>query len=175
MATLPHPGRIEENSPVLWRGFVNHTSGRKTPVWAKVRISVACKRVVAAEPLPPGKPVQASQLRLEEWQGFPTRDEQPNSIEQISGRLPKHTIPEGAPITADLLQDAWEVERGEAVHVEVHSGAAQLSFVARAETPGRRGDLISIRNLKSGRLFSARVESKGKAVVDTGSTGEKPL
>ncbi|MFN7993817.1 MAG: flagellar basal body P-ring formation chaperone FlgA [Bryobacteraceae bacterium] len=175
LATLPHPAHAEENSPVLWRGFVSHGSGRKTPVWAKARISVACKRIVAVEPLTPGRPVEASQLRLEEWQGFPLRDEMPGSVEQISGRLPKHTIPQGAPVTADLLQDAWEVERGESVHIEVHSGAARLSFVARAETPGRRGDVISIRNLKSGRLFSARVESKGKAIVDAGTAGEKPL
>ena len=57
------------------------------------------------------------------------------------------------------------VRRGEAVTVEVRSGAARLSFAAQAESAGRAGDSVMIRNPQTGRLFSAKVEATGKVVL----------
>ena len=58
-----------------------------------------------------------------------------------------------------------EVRRGEPVDVEVHSGAAYLRFNARAESEGRAGEFVLIRNPSTGRVFPATVEAKGKVVV----------
>ena len=60
---------------------------------------------------------------------------------------------------------AMEVRRGEPVGVEVHSGAAHLKFIARAESEGRAGESVQVRNPATGRVFPATVEAKGKVVV----------
>jgi len=54
----------------------------------------------------------------------------------------------------------------------VISGAARLAFTGRAETPGRRGDVVTVRNPASKRTFPARVEAKGKVLVIPG--GSRP-
>ena len=58
-----------------------------------------------------------------------------------------------------------DVHRGERVSVEVTSGAALLRLRADAESAGRIGDAVLVRNPESGKLFQARVEGKGKVVV----------
>jgi len=61
-----------------------------------------------------------------------------------------------------------DVNRGEMVEVEVRSGAAHLAFTGKAESAGRSGDTIVIRNLSSNKVFQARIEGKGKAFLDAG-------
>jgi flagella basal body P-ring formation protein FlgA len=69
------------------------------------------------------------------------------------------------PILASMLVSPREVERGDKVTVEVSSGSARLSFDGTAQSPGRAGESILIRNPESGRLFHARVEAKGRVMV----------
>jgi hypothetical protein len=59
-----------------------------------------------------------------------------------------------------------EVEKGDAVAVEVQSGAAVLKFDAAAESGGKTGDLVVVRNPAGGARFRARVVAKGKVMVD---------
>ena len=58
-----------------------------------------------------------------------------------------------------------DVLRGEHVAVVVTSGAALLRFQADAESSGRRGDNVLVRNPDNGKLFQARVEGKGKVTI----------
>jgi len=58
-----------------------------------------------------------------------------------------------------------DVHRGDKVSVEVTSGAALVRLQADAESAGRVGDSVLIRNPENGKLFQARVEGKGKVVV----------
>ena len=57
------------------------------------------------------------------------------------------------------------MQRGDLVDVTAISGAAQLHVPALAETPGRQGDMISLKNPRSGKIFRARIEGKDKALV----------
>ncbi len=75
----------------------------------------------------------------------------------------KLTDPEtGTPVP---LTPPHEVERGDAVRVEVSSGGVLLAFDGAAETAGRAGDFILVKNPTTGRRFRARVESKGKVTL----------
>src|ERR1700733_925039 len=56
---------------VLWHGYVRYGDDHQFPVWAKVRITARITRVVAAANIPAGKPIQASQIRLETLEDFP--------------------------------------------------------------------------------------------------------
>jgi len=58
-----------------------------------------------------------------------------------------------------------EVERGEQVAVEVSSGSARLTFIAEAASAGRTGESVVVKNPENGRLFSAKVQAKGKVAI----------
>jgi flagella basal body P-ring formation protein FlgA len=66
-----------------------------------------------------------------------------------------------------MLHAPKDVQRGDVVQVEVHSGAALLKLEGRAETAGRRGDAIRVHSLVTGRSFSARIADKNRVVVTT--------
>lgn len=59
-----------------------------------------------------------------------------------------------------------EVERGDRVAVEVRSGPALLKFDGAAESGGKAGETVSVRNPVNGARFRARVVAKGKVLVD---------
>ena len=55
-----------------------------------------------------------------------------------------------APGRRSTWRSSWcrpDVNRGDMVEVEVRSGAAHLAFTGKAESAGRSGDTIVIRNL----------------------------
>jgi hypothetical protein len=64
-----------------------------------------------------------------------------------------------------------EINRGEQVAVQVQSGTIHLAFPARSESTGRNGEIVTLRNLTSNRLFAARVDGRGRAVVDLSGGG----
>jgi Chaperone for flagella basal body P-ring formation len=57
------------------------------------------------------------------------------------------------------------VHRGDKVAVTVSSGRVVLRFESQAESSGRTGDTVIIRNPENGSRFIARVEDRGKVVV----------
>jgi hypothetical protein len=57
------------------------------------------------------------------------------------------------------------VGRGDTVRVEVRSGGVLLAFDAAAESSGRAGEAVIVKNPANSRRFQARVEGKGKVSV----------
>jgi flagella basal body P-ring formation protein FlgA len=129
-----------------------------------VRITVSCTRLVAVENLRSGQPIEARAVALKTEKCFPRGDQAP-APEQVEGMQPVRPIAAGHEVRLDQLEPPNDINRGELVSVEVRIGATHLSFTARAESAGRAGDQVSIRNLQSNRVFQARVGGKGKALV----------
>lgn len=159
------------STPVTWRGYVLYDSTRRFAVWARVRLSATMPRVVAKEPLNPGKAIRKDQVTLETSEDFPLRNETARGLEEVIGRIPRRAVRAGLPILRSDLSEAFQVERGDTVRVTAVSGAAQLELEAIAEASGRQGDVISLRNPRSGKMFRARIESYGKAIVMVAPTG----
>jgi flagella basal body P-ring formation protein FlgA len=65
-----------------------------------------------------------------------------------------------------MLEAPNDVERGQTVAVEVHSGGAVVKAEAKAESAGHRGETIPVRNITSGTLFRAEIEGKGRVLVN---------
>ena len=158
-------------TPVTWRGYVLYDSTGRFAVWARVRISATMPRVVATEPLVPGKVIAKDQVRLETSEDFPLRNDTVRTLEEVIGRVPRRAVRMGLPVLRSDLTEAFQVERGETVAVTALAGAAQLQLEAVAEASGKQGDVISLRNPRSGKMFRARIEGKGKAIVMVGPTG----
>jgi hypothetical protein len=83
------------------------------------------------------------------------------------GRL-NYAANRSVPVWARVKLEAppREVERGDLVAVEVHSGAALVKLEAAAESGGQAGDLVEVRNPANGARFRARVVAKGKVLLD---------
>ncbi|HLG96565.1 MAG TPA: flagellar basal body P-ring formation chaperone FlgA [Bryobacteraceae bacterium] len=159
---------VDPSTPVTWRGEVlNHSSHRFT-VWARVRIAAQMPRVVAKELLLPGKAVNSEQVALETVDGFPLRNDLARKLDDVVGRAPLRAIKPGAPVLRSDLREPYQVQRGDNVQVTAISGAAQLRLEAVAENPGKQGDVISLKNPRTGRTFRARVDGQGKALIIAG-------
>jgi flagella basal body P-ring formation protein FlgA len=153
------------DAPVTWKGYIRYAQDRRFAIWGRVKIRLDQQRLVAVADLRPGQPIEAGQVRFENFAGAPARKQGIETLDQVVGRLPRRIIRAGSPILPGSIEDPPEVQRGEMVHVEVRSGATRLMLIGRAEAAGRRGESISIRNLESGRTFSARIADKGKVMV----------
>jgi flagella basal body P-ring formation protein FlgA len=173
--SLGRPASPAQIDPVLWRGEVVYGRDHRYAVWAKVRVLAPCERTVALEDLKPGRMIEPRQFRVEQGECFPAPANAAQTTVSPAGMIPSRAINSGAEIRGELLSFPNDVNRGDAVHVEVRSGAAHVALTAKAETAGRAGDFIMLRNPSSNKLFRARVEGKDQVVVQTDSieTGQR--
>ena len=147
-----------------WNGYVAYDGGR-FPIWARVRLTTLQSRLVSVVDLTPGRIVEAGDLRVEAANEFPRRVAPLTTIEAAIGLVARRAIPAGSVLIATMLEAPNDVERGQTVMVEVHSGGAVVKLEAKAESAGRKGDTVSVRNATSGTLFHAQIEGKGRVLV----------
>jgi flagella basal body P-ring formation protein FlgA len=150
----------------LWRGRLLYGENHSMPVWVKARITVQRTWVEAAEALASGKTIDASQLILKTGPRFPFDPPLMDSIGAAVGRRPMRTLAAGTPIAPTMLTVPHDVERGDHVAVEVKVGGAILDFDATAESSGRAGDSILIKNPDNGRTFQAVIQNKGHVLIE---------
>lgn len=168
LETLGKPAFATQRDPALWRGEVVYGDDHRYAVWARVRVTVPCERIVATEALKPRQAIDSREFRVEHSDCFPSLDG-PERTPTVSllGMVPLRTIAAGSEIRPEFLTRPNDVNRGDTVHVEVVSGAAHLVLIAKAESGGRSGDFIIIRNPSSNRTFRARIKDKDQVVVQT--------
>ncbi len=161
--SLPPPASLEK--AVRWGGYVRQPGNRRFRVWARVVIQATATRVVATEDLRVSEPIRAGQIRVETVGAFPLGTPWVASPEEVVGQVPRRSIDRGRPIPRALLSRPRVVAKGDVVRVDVQTGGARLSLEGRAESSGRQGDMVLVRNESSGRRFRARVEGPGRASV----------
>jgi flagella basal body P-ring formation protein FlgA len=150
----------------MWRGHVLYGDNHSMPVWVKAHITLERRWVEAGETLGAGKAIEASQLVAKMGTRFPFDPPLVESIDVLVGRRPVRALAAGTPITATMLTIPHDVERGDRVAVEVKVGAAILDFEATAESSGRTGESVMVKNPENGRTFQAKVQDKGHVVVE---------
>jgi flagella basal body P-ring formation protein FlgA len=102
------------------------------------------------------------------YDDFPLRNDVARSLDEVIGRVSRRAIRAELPVFRSDLMEPYQVQRGEIVQVTAISGAAQLSMEAVAQSSGRQGDTISLKNERSGKTFLARIEGKDRALVVVG-------
>ena len=144
-------------------------------VWARVRVAATMTRVVALETLAPGETIKAEQVRVETYDDFPLHSEVARDLEEVVGRLPRRAIRAGLPVFRTDLTEPLQVQRGDLVRVIAVSGAAQMELEAVAESSGRKGETISLRNPGSGKTVSSahRRERLGRVYLLQHSTASE--
>ncbi len=149
----------------IWRGRVHYDDHRTTPIWVKVRVTTEQTWIEALQPLAPGKPIEAGQLALRTGPRSPLGPAPIGAVELIAGRTAARIVRPGEPIFANMLTTPREVERGDHIQVEAVAGEAKISFDAVAQSSGRTGETVLVRNPENGRFFQARVQAKGQVSV----------
>jgi flagella basal body P-ring formation protein FlgA len=86
-------------------------------------------------------------------------------IEQVDGKLTRQTLLPGHYIPLNAIRDAYAVEQGAAVRVLYSSGGLVITATAVTLEPGSPGDVIKVRNMDSGRVFSGIVMGDGTVRV----------
>jgi len=87
-------------------------------------------------------------------------------MQVLVGRKPVRTLAAGTPVALAMLTIMHDVERGDRVEVEVTVGRAVLDFDATAESSGRAGESILVKNPDNGHSFLAKIQNKGHVVVE---------
>jgi flagella basal body P-ring formation protein FlgA len=153
------------NANGLWRGHIQYEQNRSVPVWVKVQVTAEQVWLEAAAPLVPGKPIAPDQVIVREGPRFPFGPVPLSSTNLAEGRMPLRRIAPGEPIFAAMLTTPPDIRRGEKVTVDAISGDAHISFDALAESSGRTGESVLVRNPENGRYFRAHVDGVGKVSV----------
>ncbi len=156
------------DKPSLWRGYIQYAGSLRFPIWATVQVRVKEQHVVALNDLKYGDSLQPGELKTESYEGPLRRAKYLLDASSLTGFRCTRVITAGTELTAEMVEAPREVNRGDMVDAVVETGAARLDVSAIAENDGRKGQVISLKNPRSGRTFRGRVEEKGKVVVVPG-------
>jgi flagella basal body P-ring formation protein FlgA len=88
-------------------------------------------------------------------------------IEQVDGKLTRRTLLPGHYIPLSAVRDAYTVEQGAPVRVLFAGDGLVITATAVTLEPGSAGDVIKVRNMDSGRVFSGIVMADGTIRVGT--------
>ena len=163
-ASLNAPGTTE------WHGRLVTDTGRTFPVWVRMRIVVDARIVVSSREVKMNRVLTQEDGAYSTEAAFPLPDDALTSLDEIAEKSALTNIPQGVPILRSMLEKPIEVLQGQIVHVDAICGDARLSFDARAQTSGRRGDLINVSN-PNGRSFRAKVIDKARVEVRSSTGG----
>jgi len=173
VAGLVQSSAVDTVNGVVWRGHVQYALNRKFPIWAKVKISVVTKRIIATRLLRAGDAIGVDDIRMENYEGFSFHSTAATRMEEVVGQTPRRAYHSGDVILRTLLDPVKDVKKGDTVEVKVEDGNVTFRCEARAEAAGRRGEIIPVRNLVSGKTFRAKIEAPGKVTVSPQSTAVK--
>ncbi len=164
-ASLQQPPYGRPDTPLLWRGRIEYGATRDLSIWARVRITTPMTRVSARNLIPAGTLIGPDDLTTEEYRGFPLDQTGVTDAEDAVGYVTRRSLQPGDPVLRSYLDKPVEVARGDLVEVQVRSGAALIRTEGKAEASGRRGDVVTVRNTRSGMDFQATVAGPGRVLL----------
>ena len=164
-AHLLAPPESHPDAPVFWRGQVVADSGQHFPFWARVRITLRQSRVVTTQYLAAGTLLKPSDLRVEEYAGFPLSADVAQSLEQVAGHELQRAYRSGSALKTTDITAPSDVVPGARVHVSVANGAAHLELEGDARGRGHVGDVIQVSNPTTKKMFLARISGKDHVEV----------
>ncbi len=156
------------DKPSVWRGYIRYTETRRLEIWARVLVKVKEPHVAAVADLHAGDSLEKGQIKLENYEGPVRREKYLIDLAQAEGLILRRPVTAGTALTEEMLEAPRDVNRGDIVSAIVQTGAARIEVQGVAESDGRKGQIISVRNPRSGQSFHARIEDKGTVVVVPG-------
>jgi flagella basal body P-ring formation protein FlgA len=159
---------VGSDKPSVWRGFIVYAGDKRFPVWARATVKVKEPHLIVTADLHEGDSIRLNEFKIESYDGPVRREKYCIDPVRIEGLLLRRPVAAGTPLMDEMLEAPREVNRGDIVNAIVQTGAARLEVQGVAEADGRKGQVISVRNPRSGRSFHAVVEEKGTVLVVPG-------
>jgi flagella basal body P-ring formation protein FlgA len=118
------------------------------------------------------KNISKGQVISEEYLGFETRPERQihgayNHISGVLGRKAKSNIAAGTILKARHLDTVYSVDKNDSVLVIAANKAIIITTSAIALENGQVGDMISVKNIKSEKIFKVMITGKKKVAPIT--------
>lgn len=140
---------------------VKCTGSKPWKIYVPVKIALMESVVVSRRPLVRGQALSADDLILSEVDVSGIHKAYFNRIEEVIGLRSKKSIASGKTLHAGLLERAKWVKRGNQVEIIANFGGLEVRMKGKAMADGRRGDLIKVKNLDSGRVITGTVAGTG--------------
>lgn len=121
-----------------------------------VRATIAADVVVAAHDLRAGTPIDASALKLERRDVTATPGAVAN-IDDVAGKSSRRALRTGQLVDRRWLNESVLVKRNSRVTIIARNAGVEVHVAAEAMQPGRRGEIISVKNSANGTVIRARV------------------
>lgn len=166
---LNRPPGNQPATPVVWTGKLIYDGRSSLSVWAKVRVSVQRRVLLASRTIPEGDPIRSDDIVTAVVTEFPWPAPPALASSAIVGKVARRAIPAGTRISPDVLDEADQIRQGDIVHVKVISGAAVISLDAVAQSSGTKGEKIVVHNVSTGKPFRAVIEDREHVIVDATS------
>jgi flagella basal body P-ring formation protein FlgA len=151
-----------------WRGVIRRDQDHTFSIWAVVRITAPCRRIVTTQTIRPDEPITASQVSEESYQGFPA-DNCAAAISDVLGKVATRTVLANTPVVPAMLAAPASILKGEQAIAEYQGDAIHLSLPVIAERNGRVGEIIPVRNLASRKVMQARVTGERRVSINDSS------
>jgi flagella basal body P-ring formation protein FlgA len=108
-----------------------------------------------------GQTFTAADLKLQRINIAKARRGYYNRLEEVIGLAAKRRIRAGQTITPALVEQAMAVKRGQPVKIIASNDGIEASTSGEAMADGQPGDVIRVRNVRSGKLIEAKVIEAG--------------
>ncbi|TCD22454.1 flagellar basal body P-ring formation protein FlgA [Pseudomonas sp. IC_126] len=108
-----------------------------------------------------GQTLTANDLKLQRINIAKARRGYYNRLEEVIGLAAKRRIRAGQSITPALLEQAMAVKRGQPVKIVANNEGIEASTSGEALADGQPGDVIRVRNVRSGKVIDAKVIEEG--------------
>lgn len=144
----------------LWRGSIEYDAHRLAPVKVLGRYQAETIRFAANRDLLAGDVLSSSDYERTAEPGCPHGAVGPAPPE---GSIMRRALKKGDGIEAAMLKAPTVVEVGSELLVKASAGGASVSMAAIAESAGRRGDSMFVRNKESGKRIRVLLTGKGEA------------
>ncbi|MDA8479952.1 flagellar basal body P-ring formation chaperone FlgA [Citrobacter sp. Awk 4] len=139
-----------------------------SPGWVittRSQISVLMPVVVARVATGQEHYLQESDLAVTQVLLTPQMDDVLTSPAQAIGRRPQRSLRAGQPVRNRMLEAAMLVRKGDKVNLTLAEGEMAISMQGTALQDGQKGETISIKNEKSGKVISASVSGPGQLLI----------
>jgi flagella basal body P-ring formation protein FlgA len=161
---------VQSDKPAIWKGYVVYGKAKHFVIWANVRISIAETHLVLDSCLRAGEEPDSTRVHTEAYRGPLAREQALTDLAQLGNMVARHGLQSGVTLLESMFEAPLDVQRGELIAVSVESGAARIETQCIARQAGRRGEIISVVNPKTGRAYRAKVEGKSSVTVVPGGT-----
>lgn len=125
-----------------------------------VRAEVSAKVVVALVDVPANRPLTEADLAQERRKLSDMADALP-ALEAAIGQASKRSLRTGQVVQARFLAQPLLIKRGDSVNILARNGPIEVNMAGEALEPGRRGEVLRVRNVNTGKTIRARVLDSG--------------